>query len=110
MFITGVATAVSATVSIWGPGVGFAMSDIALVAGWAIAIATVLRALDAATETVVKNAQIVPAAEGGTASIVSTTNRKTIRIANAILPTAPAPPVAGEVHSFTSAAQPDPAT
>ena len=108
MLIAGLAIAVSATVSIWGPGVGFASSDIAAVAGWAIAIATVLRALDAATETVVKNAEIVQAEPGGSVSIVSTTNRKTMRVANAILPSG-APLAAAGAPAPRPAAGPAPA-
>lgn len=84
MFIIGLATVVSTSISVWGPGLGMSMHVITLVAGAALSIATLFRAIDAASETVVKNARVEPIANGSVA-VMSTTNRKAI-LTNAQLP------------------------
>lgn len=85
-FIIALATIVSSTIAIWGPGVGLSISDISLAAGIAIAVVTVFRGLDAASETIVKNAEVTALANGAVA-IASTTNRPPV-LTNAVLPQA----------------------
>lgn len=87
MFIIGIATVVSTTVSVWGPGFGLSLHLIAITAGAAASVSTLFRAIDANSETVVKNAK-VEALPNGSVGIVSTRNRP-VTLTNALLPQAP---------------------
>lgn len=99
MFIIGVATVVSTSISVWGPGFGLSLHVIAIVAGAALSLATLFRAIDAASETVVKNAQI-EALPSGAIAVASTTKRRAV-LTNAIFPRAETPIVtAGQATSI----------
>lgn len=86
MFIIGIATVVSTSASVWGPGFGMSLHIITLTAGVALSVATLFRAIDAASETIVKNATLETMPNGKIA-VLSTTNRKKI-LTNANLPEA----------------------
>jgi len=84
MIILGLATVVATSVSVWGPGLGMSLHVIALTASGAASVATLFRAIDAASETIVKNADLATT-QSGAIAVTSTTNRKAV-LTNAVLP------------------------
>ena len=71
------ATAIGSSITVYGPGLGLSMHAIAFIASGSTLLITVLRAIDALSESVVKNVAII-------GSVASTSGRKLVTTKAAI--------------------------